>query len=423
MLYCLILRQLVILYMSSSRVKLTKSFIDQLELTPAIYRDSELIGFAVRVNHSYRTYIVEKKVLGQTVRSTIGRSENMTLFQAREIAKTTLFQMSLGVNPNLEKKKKKNISHNRTLNLTVKNAFTQYLSLKTLKQRTIDDYILVINKYLLDWQLFKLGQITSEMVQSKHMELSKVSKAQANMAMRVFRAVYNFSIKQYATDYHELTYISHNPVHILNHKKLWNSLKPIKLNIDKKQLDDLISAIFLYQDRGQQLNTNRDFLITLLLTGLRLDECAALAWKNINLEQKTITLLDLPNKGKYVLLMGDFLFELMKKRKQGINGKWVFPSIKSKVGHITNIAKVRDKIYKASGIKFTFYDLKRMFYSIVQVLNFDFHTTQKLLHRKYDISDTDISINESHLRDAMNEIENIILKEYKQGYMEKFKKE
>lgn len=107
MLYCLILRQLVILYMSSSRVKLTKSFIDQLELTPAIYRDSELIGFAVRVNHSYRTYIVEKKVLGQTVRSTIGRSENMTLFQAREIAKTTLFQMSLGVNPNLEKKKKR----------------------------------------------------------------------------------------------------------------------------------------------------------------------------------------------------------------------------------------------------------------------------------------------------------------------------
>ena len=47
--------------MSTSRVKLTKSFIDQLELTPAIYRDSEIIGFAIRVNNSYKTYIVERR--------------------------------------------------------------------------------------------------------------------------------------------------------------------------------------------------------------------------------------------------------------------------------------------------------------------------------------------------------------------------
>ncbi|WP_215900161.1 MULTISPECIES: hypothetical protein [unclassified Acinetobacter] len=37
--------------MSTSRVKLTKSFIDQLKLIPAIYRDSEIIGFAIRVNN------------------------------------------------------------------------------------------------------------------------------------------------------------------------------------------------------------------------------------------------------------------------------------------------------------------------------------------------------------------------------------
>ena len=49
---------IAILYMSVQRVKLTKSFIDQLALVPAIYRDSELIGFAVRVNSSYKTYIV-----------------------------------------------------------------------------------------------------------------------------------------------------------------------------------------------------------------------------------------------------------------------------------------------------------------------------------------------------------------------------
>ncbi|EPK3280172.1 integrase family protein, partial [Acinetobacter baumannii] len=47
--------------MSTSRVKLTKSFIDQLELTPAIYRDSEIIGFAIRVNNSYKTTLWKRK--------------------------------------------------------------------------------------------------------------------------------------------------------------------------------------------------------------------------------------------------------------------------------------------------------------------------------------------------------------------------
>ncbi len=72
--------------MSTSRVKLTKSFIDQLELTPAIYRDSEIIGFAIRVNNSYKTYIVEKKVKGKSIRCKLGDYEKITLEDARILA-------------------------------------------------------------------------------------------------------------------------------------------------------------------------------------------------------------------------------------------------------------------------------------------------------------------------------------------------
>jgi len=91
--------------MSSQRVKLTKTFIDQLELMPAIYRDSDLIGFAIRVNNTYKTYIVEKKVLGRTVRSTIGLHGNLTLAQARHIARDKLALMAQGINPNEVKRK------------------------------------------------------------------------------------------------------------------------------------------------------------------------------------------------------------------------------------------------------------------------------------------------------------------------------
>ena len=92
--------------MSANRVKLTKSFIDQLELIPAIYRDSELIGFAVRVNTSYKTYIVEKKVNGRSTRSTLGIHGQITLSQARVLAQEALLDMTMGIKP-IDKKKKK----------------------------------------------------------------------------------------------------------------------------------------------------------------------------------------------------------------------------------------------------------------------------------------------------------------------------
>ncbi|HCJ7850318.1 Arm DNA-binding domain-containing protein, partial [Acinetobacter baumannii] len=80
--------------MSTSRVKLTKSFIDQLELTPAIYRDSEIIGFAIRVNNSYKTYIVEKKVKGKSIRCKLGDYEKITLEDARILAQQKLKELT-----------------------------------------------------------------------------------------------------------------------------------------------------------------------------------------------------------------------------------------------------------------------------------------------------------------------------------------
>ena len=42
----------------------TKTFIDQLEITTAIFWDSELIGFAIRGDSTCKTYMLEK-VLGK----------------------------------------------------------------------------------------------------------------------------------------------------------------------------------------------------------------------------------------------------------------------------------------------------------------------------------------------------------------------
>ena len=408
--------------MSSPRVKLTKSFIDQLDSTSAIYRDSELIGFAIRVNATCKTYIVEKKVLGRSVRSTIGLHGIITVSQARDIAREKLAQMSQGINPNEMKRKiisdeKAKIILSRS-KPTLEEAFNNYLTHKKLKERTIYDYKIVVDQYLKDWKPLKLDEISRSMIQIKHTELTQNSKAQANMAMRVFRAIYNYSVEYYLDENDKPILDTHNPVKSLNAKNAWNKIRRRKTHINEDQLPDWIKAVFEYQDRGQKTETNRDFLLTLILTGFRRDECESLPWSSIDLKYGSITSIDPKNGEPHTLPMGDFLFELMKKRRRLIQGEWVFPSSKSSSGHIVNISKVRSKINKSCGVNFTFHDLRRTFGSIAENLDYGQYTIKKLLnHKKEDDRDVTsgyVQVSEKKLREAMNAIEDTVLKNYKQ---------
>jgi integrase len=408
--------------MSSQRVKLTKTFIDQLELTPAIYRDSDLIGFAIRVNNTCKTYIVEKKVLGRTVRSTIGLQGNLTLAQARHIARYKLALMAQGINPN-EVKRKIIAEEKLKLDLlkikpTLKQAFEHYLLYKTLKPRTIKDYTMVVDNYLKDWNDITLDKISRSMIQAKHSELSQRSMAQANMAMRVFRAIYNYSVEHYRNENNRSILDQDNPINTLNAKKAWNKIRSRKTYIHQDQLPEWIKAVFEYKDRGQQLETNRDFLLTLILTGFRREECESLTWSSIDLKYGRITLIDEKYREPYTLPMGDFLFTLMTKRYAQATNEWVFPSAKSTSGHIVNISKVRQKINKSCGIEFSFHDLRRTFNAIAKKLDYEQYTINRLLNDKNDDRDRTrdfVKVSDSKLREAMNTIEDIILGDYKKG--------
>ncbi|MDB9696122.1 Arm DNA-binding domain-containing protein, partial [Acinetobacter nosocomialis] len=143
--------------MSTSRVKLTKSFIDQLKLIPAIYRDSEIIGFAIRVNNSYKTYIVEKKVKGRAIRCKLGDYEKITLEEARILAQQKL--KDLTENNYLISKNNKILKNNLDKKInqpSLDEAFQAYINQHKLKDRTLVDYRDVIEKYLMYWRELKL---------------------------------------------------------------------------------------------------------------------------------------------------------------------------------------------------------------------------------------------------------------------------
>jgi hypothetical protein len=110
--------------------------------------------------------------------------------------------------------------------------------------------------------------------------------------------------------------------------------------------------------------------------------------------------------------MGDFLWLLMKKRKMQMGGEWVFPSAKSKTGHIVNISKFRKKINEQSNISFTFQDLRRTFNFIASNLSnepiFIKNTNEKKI-----ILESDHVVHDQDMRHKMNKIEQIVLSSYR----------
>lgn len=413
----------------NKRVKLTKIFIESLPPNPAIYRDSDLIGFAVRVQKTYKTYIVEKKVNGQAVRHTLGIVGQLTLPQARQKASETLALMGQGINPNEQKRaEQKAFESARDLHRqhpTLADAYTAFLSERTLKDSTRQDYDKVMTKYLTDWQDKKLADITRKMVQDKHKALTQNSPAQANLAMRVFRAVYNFAVEHYLDDNENPLLPAVSPTKTLTAKKAWNKIKRKKTYINEDRLPDWVKAVVEFEHRGQSLETNKDFLLTLILTGFRRSECESIAWSAIDLKYGFISSIDPKNSEVHTLPMGDVLWAMMKKRRKYITGNWVFPSAKSASGHIVNISKVREKINDKCGVKFTFHDLRRTFASIAENLDYGKYTIKRLLNHKEDDNDVTagyVQISDKKLRQAMNDIESMILGEWREYLLDEYNK-
>ncbi|WP_333666267.1 integrase family protein [Acinetobacter guillouiae] len=405
----------------AKRIKFTKTAIDALS-EPGIYRDSELIGFAVRVNTTCKTYIVEKKVKGKAIRSTIGLHGNLTLSQARILAQGLLSQMAQGYNPNEERKAERK-QNEYSLNISRQHpslevAYDEYLKNRTLKTRTLKDYDKVINDYLADWKKIKIGEISRIQVQQKYADLTERSPAQANMAMAVFRAIFNFSVEHFLDSKDESIITAVNPVTTLKAKRSWNKIKRRKQYVKQEQLSDWINAVMNYTALRQERNTVRDFLITLILTGFRRNECQTLKWDAIDLKYGWITSNDPKNGEVHTLPMGERLWEIMRKRYEQKFNEFVFSSPRSKLkGYTTNLYEAKQKIIDETGFEFTFHDLRRTFGTIAENLDYGQYTIKRLLNHTVssDVTEGYIQISDKKLRLAMQEIEDIVFEGYKEG--------
>lgn len=377
------------------KTKLTKRNIDLLPFSEVskLYWDTLLIGFGLRVGKKSKVFIVQERVNGISRRVKIGKYGTLTVAQARDMAGEILYDLSRGI-----------IRNNTTAReITLKIAFEEYFKIRDLKARTILDYSKVIGVYFQDWQNTPMTHITKDMVITRHFKLGVKSKAQANMSMRVLRAVFNFAIAKYEG-------VNDNPVTTISEIRAWFRVDRRQTWIKPHELPAFCQAILdIRGDANQYSFVIRDYLIFLLFTGMRPGEAQRLKWEDVDFQYKSFVLPDSKNKTPYSLPMSNYLFGLLEGLQDRRENDYVFPG---RSGHIVEPKRQIVRVSEIAKISFMLTDLRRTFITIAESLDLSYYAVKRLLNHKIngDVTAGYIVTDVERLRKPMQQITDYIMK-------------
>lgn len=388
------------------KLKINKTSLDGLtspETGQTTYYDTDLTGFGVRVSASKKAFFVRRRVHGRMIYQTIGNyDEALTVFKARKQAQKLLGDMAVGVNPKAEQ------HDNKAQSVTLREIFDSYVKTrKGLKPETLKGYNRVKDLYLKDWMGKPWVKITGQMALNRHQKIGKESGAAvANLTFRVLRALINFAMIT-NRDSEGRPLIIENPVKHLSATKAWYKVDRRTRFIKPHQLPDFFAAVQKLENE-----TIRDYLTLILFTGLRKTEAIRIKWSDVDLKDQSFIVRDTKNSHPLSLPLPDYLYEMLKTRKQAAKTEWVFPA-DSKEGHLIEPKKAIAKIIADTGIEFSIHDLRRTFVTIAESLDIPAYALKALLNHKTgagDVTGGYIQITVERLREPMQLIASFILK-------------
>lgn len=246
-----------------------------------------------------------------------------------------------------------------------------------------------------------INAITPDKVLKRHKKIGDNAPAAANKWARYLRAVLNFAAGCY-TDTEGHPILTDNAVKILSRARSWYRVERRQTVLQPHQIAPWWAAVMALGN-----DAHRDYLLTLLLTGLRKEEARGLAWADVDLIAKTLTVRDTKNHSAHTLPIGPYLAAMLNARER--LGPLVFTSTHGQVG---NLRYALESIAKASGIKFMVHDLRRTFATVAESLDIPAYALKALLNHKggSDVTGGYLIITTERLRGPMVKIEDYVLK-------------
>jgi integrase len=402
-----------------------------------LYPDPEMKHHYVRVTaNGYKSFVVDKNSAERgRVRITLGPAgtDALTAVQSRQQARIALGLIAEGYTPERIKERlaraEDRIPEGAT---TLNQVLEKYLQERRhkLSDRTVSDYRKLLKVYLSDWQHRPMEAIDEDAVVAKFTSIKSGSRA--NYAFRLVRALFNYA--RSIRDDGGAPIVDGNPVEVLSQRRIWHTDKQRREVIELAALPawwKAVSALGTSKvertDAGRfaegtaPLNDNgetvRDFLIFLLLTGLRRNEAATLKWANVDLQSRMFTVPMTKNREPHTLPLSDHLLRMVKRRHTAAMKEpdssparvYVFAG---DVGPLAEPKKQIAKVVAASGVEFSSHTLRRTFASIAESLDIPYLALKRLLnHKAQDVTGKHYTvIGVERLRKPMQHITDFILR-------------
>ncbi|MCG7935881.1 MAG: integrase family protein [Candidatus Thiodiazotropha taylori] len=392
------------------------------------YNDTRVLGLQIQVtDKGIKTYYVYKRIHGQPKRIKIGRFPDLSPALARDQAQVCLSQIARGIDPMVLKRKE------RAKSVTLETAFEDFkLARSSLKPKTLYDYQRVMYLAFPDWQKTEMVKITKDKVAKRHQRLGRErGEAYANLALRVFRTIYNFARTRYEDEVGN-SLLPENPVNRLSDTRAWFKQKRRNTVITRAELPAWFRAVktiqaeaqFSYKGfpyKGGSYNkvvpynykeTILDYLLLILFTGLRRQEAAQLTWSNVDLANRTLKVPDTKNGEDHLLPLSDYLQDLLAARYKQAEDEavYVFPGDKDNP-YLIEPRSVVKKIADLSGVPFTIHDLRRTFITVAESLDIPAYALKRLLNHKMtnDVTAGYIITDVERLRKPMQKVTDFLL--------------
>lgn len=380
------------------------------------YKDSSLAGFGLRITKSKKTFQVRRKRSGKDIRVKIGEYPAMNLKQAKDKAYKVLSDIENGINPNEQRREHENQA------VTLDFVFTAYLASKSLKEKTVLGYKQVITCYLKEWQNKPLIKLNEDEVTYIHQQVSKRSKAQADLMARVLRAIFNFAKYEYrGTD--GVFIFADNPVKILSHKRQWNHVPRKQTRIRPTELKQYLTAVNAVRNNPEYDRFTRsvcDAVEFALFTGLRKQEVLNIEWHRVNLKDGYFWIDETKNGDPLELPITDTLRKILMRcwSERDETARYVFVS--KTVGQAIKEPKyVLEKINAAtkqnneSELITHWHDLRRTYATLAETIGVGGYTLKRLLNhrikRTNDVTAGYVVLSADELQEPAQRVEQSIL--------------
>lgn len=319
-----------------------------------------------------KTYYLYRKVKGKPQRIKIGNYKDLTIEQAREQAKKLNSLITLGGDPQEEKRKER-----------------KQLTFKQLYEVYYREYASVYNKcprdnrMTVELHIFpvfgnqSISNITKDSIRKLHLEIGeKRAGATANRIIALINSVFNFAIK------HEY-YTGTNPCFGIKKFRVFSRDR----FLSKEELIAFFSAV------EQEEELFKHFFQILLFTGARKGNVLSMKWADIDMDLKRWRIPDTQTKNKEVniVMLSNEVLEILKYRNEA-NKKLQPPSLfvfqgDGKEGYLKDPKRAFERIRKRMGKDdIRMHDLRRTLGSYMAISGVSLPIIGKALNHKSQIS-------------------------------------